>query len=527
MHKILVAEGMAPEGIELLRQSALVDVRTTLSPTQLKSAVASCHGLVVRSGTHVTEDVIASAPELAVIGRAGTGVDNIDLEAATRRGIVVVNVPYGNTVSAAEHTLAMLLSLVRNIPRADAALRRGVWAKESCQGAQVRNKVLGLVGLGKVGAAVAKRARCLELHVLAFDPFVSAERASQLGVELVSLEALLGRSDFVSLHLPESQQTRGLIGRKELAAMRPSAYLINCARGGLIDEQSLLEALESESIAGAALDVFEHEPLESGHDLLRCDRVVLTPHLAGSTAEAQRDTALEVAEQVLNVLAGKIPRHPVNAPALSTEELDQLGPYLDLAQRMGNFYAQIGGNNLESVEVACAGELARRRIDLVLSSALVGLLQSASEEPVNWINAQVVAHERGIAVAARHEPLRATAGWANLVELRFTSNAHQHIVAGTILRSEPHIVQIDGYWLDFLARGLLLVSEHVEQPGILGRMGTVLGGAGINIRFVQVGRQERGGAGLLVMGLDDPLSPNTQATVLALPSIQSVKMVRL
>jgi len=527
MSRILVAEAVAAEGIELLQQGAEVDVRIGLSAEDLLSEIAPYDGLVVRSRIRVTSQLIAEAERLAVIGRAGTGVDNIDVAEATRRGIVVVNVPYGNTVSVAEHTLGVLLAMVRNIPRADAALRKGHWSKTCCQGVQVRGKALGLIGLGRVGAAVAKRAQGLELRVVAFDPFVSVERAAQLGVELVTLADLLHVADFVSLHLPESDQTRGLIGSEELASMKPSAYLINCARGGLVDEIDLLEALDEGRIAGAALDVFSEEPLAVDHPLLRSDRVVLTPHLAGSTTEAQRDTAVEVAQQMLDVLAGRMPRHPVNAPALSSEELEQLGPYLDLAQRLGAFYAQLGSDRLEALEVASAGEMAKQRLDLVLSAALVGVLHHASEEPVNWINAQMVAHDRGIAVAAGRKPLSSTAGWANLIELRVRSNSKQHIVAGTVLRSEPHIVQIDGFWLDFPARGLLLVSEHIEQPGILGRMGTFLGKAGINIHFVQVGRQQRGGPGMLVMGLDDPLTAETQEDILALPSIRSVRMVRL
>jgi len=527
MPRILVTESIAQEGLQLLRQEAEVDVQTGLVPSALASAVGSYEGLIVRSKTQVTEEVFSVASRLVVIGRAGTGVDNVDLDAATRRGVVVVNAPYGNTVSVAEHTLGMLLALVRHIPRADSALRRGCWEKQCCQGVQVRGKVLGLVGLGRVGTAVARRARGLEMEVIAYDPFVTPDRAEQFGAQWVSWKELLRTSDFVSLHLPESEHTRGMLGRRDLALMKSSAYLINCARGSLLDEQALAEALLEGRLAGAALDVFAEEPLPSDHPLLRCDNAVLTPHLAGSTAEAQRDTAVEVAQQVLDVLAGRIPRYPVNAPSLSADELEQLGPYLDLAQRLGSLYAQLGGNPLEALEVACAGGVATQRVNLILSAALVGLLAGASDEPVNWINAQMVAQERGIAIAARHEPLRSTAGWANLIELRFRTDSQERVLAGTILRAEPHIVQIYGYWLDFVAGGLLLVTEHIEQPGILGRMGTVLGNAGVNIHFVQVGRQQRGGPGLLVLGLDDPLTPEVLAQVLALPSIRSAKMVRL
>jgi len=527
MFRILVTEPLVEEGLQVLRQQARVDTVSGLTPTALAEVIAPYEGLVVRSKTLVTEGVIAAAPRLVVIGRAGAGVDNIDLEAATRRGIVVVNAPYGNTVSVAEHTLAMLLALVRHIPHVDSALRQGHWEKPSYQGVQVRGKVLGLVGLGRIGTAVARRAMGLEMKVIGYDPFVTPERAAQVGVQWVPWEDLLRSSDFISLHLPQSEQTRGLIGSRELAWIKPSAYLINCARGSLVDEQALFEALQEGRLAGAALDVFAQEPPSEDSPLLHCDKVVLTPHVAGSTAEAQRDTAVEVAQQVLQVLAGHIPRYPVNAPSLSTDELEQLGPFLDLAQRLGSFYAQFTGDHLQAVEVACSGDIARQRVDLIVSAVLVGLLTEASEEAVNWINAQVVAHERGIAVAGRHEPLISTAGWANLIELRLSTDSQQRVIAGAVLRGEPHIVQIDGYWLDFVARGLLLVSKHIEQPGILGRIGTVLGEAGINIHFVQVGRRERGGPGILVLGLDDLLPPEVLEQVLALPSIRWARMVRL
>ena len=317
-----------------------------------------------------------------------------------------------------------------------------------------------------------------------------------------------------------------MIGAKELTSMKQGAYLINCARGSLVDETSLLSALDSGRLAGAALDVFSREPLPDCA-LLHHPRVLLTPHLGGSTAEAQRDSALDVAKQVLTVLEGGVPQYPVNAPALSSEELSTVGPYLDLAQRLGKFYAQWSGNHVQSLEVVCCGELAGQRLDLVVSSLLVGLLSDRAEEGINWINAQWAARERGIAFAARLEPGTMPSGWSNWIELKVHTDGCVRTVMGAVLRGEPHVVQVNGYWLDFVARGMLLVSEHQEQPGILGRMGTVLGDAGVNIHFVQVGRQERGGSGLLVMGLDDPLAGAALDQVLALPSIRTAKMVRL
>jgi D-3-phosphoglycerate dehydrogenase len=537
MWRILVTEPLADEGLDVLRGQATVDVNTGLMAEQLTRAIGSYDGLLVRSKTRVTTEAIAAAVRLRVIGRVGTGVDNIDLDAATRRGIVVVNAPYGNTVSVAEHTLAMMLALARHIPRADASVRDGRWEKQAFEGVQLRGKVLGIIGLGRVGAAVARRAVGLEMRVICHDPLVTPERAAQMGVQWVPLEDLLRTADIVSLHLPDSHQGRALIGEPELALMKPMAYLINCARGSLVDADALCHALQSGRLAGAALDVFAQEPPPDS-PLLHGDRIILTPHLAGSTAEAQRDTAVEVAQQVLDVLAERMPRYPVNAPALPPEELQQLGPHLDLARRLGAYYAQVAGNHLQALEVACTGEQTGQHLDLLVSEVLVGLLAGAAEEPVNWINAQCVARERGITFAGRLEPESSAGGWANWIELRVgdsasavggsdTCGVHSHRVAGAVLRGEPHIVRVDDYWLDFVARGLLLVSEHIEQPGILGRMGTVLGNAGVNIHFVQVGRRERGGPGLLVMGLDDQLTPEALSQVLALPSIRSARMVKL
>ena len=525
MHRILVTEPIAAEGLSLLRQEAEVDVVEVTDPEALSRVIGPYHGLVVRSKTHVTEPVIDAAHCLLAVARAGAGVDNIDLAAATRRGIVVVNAPYGNTVSVAEHTLAMMLALARRIPQGDSALRGGRWAKSCCRGIQVRGKTLGLVGLGSIGTAVARRAQGLEMKVVGYDPFVTPDRATRAGVEWMTWEDVLRNSDFLSLHLPLNEQTRGLVGRRELALMKESAYLINCARGGLVDEEALASALEAGRLAGAALDVFDEEP-PSATPLLRSNRIVVTPHVSGSTEEALRDTAVEVAQQLLDVLAGRMPRYPVNAPALGPEEMEQLGPYLDLAERLGSLYAQLAGDHLSDVEVTCTGDIPSQRLELIVSTVLVGLLKGAAEEPVNWINAGVVAQERGIAFAGRRKPSD-EAGWANLIELRLRADSEEREVAGTVLRGEPHVVQMDGYWLDFVARGLLLISRHVEQPGILGRMGTVLGEAGVNIHFVQVGRRERGGSGILVLGLDDPLSPGVLKDVLALPSIRSATMVKL
>ena len=524
MKRVLITEPLADEAMAFLSQHVAVDVRLGLTPEALLSAVKDHEGLIIRSATRVTATVIEAGNALEVIGRAGIGVDNIDLRAATRQGIFVVNVPTGNTVAVAEHTIGLMLALARHIPDACAALHAGKWDKKRLTGIEIRNRVLGLVGLGKIGTAVAQRAICLEMKVIAYDPFVSPELAAREGVELVSLENLLRRADFVSIHTPLTTHTRGLIDERALALLRPTAYIINCARGGIVDEAALAEALRQERLAGAALDVFDHEPLVDS-PLQGEPRAILTPHLGAATHEAQLAVSMEVAAQVWEALSGGTPRRPVNAPFLSAEELAGLGPYLDLAQRLGSFYAQMAGPNVIGLDISFGGDMAERNVALLRAALLIGMLSFASQEPINLINASEMARSRGIVV---NEHKEADAGnFAELITLRARTTEGEVVVAGTVMRNEPHIVRIDDFWLDFVADGQLLVSRHVEQPGIIGRMGTLLGEANINIHFVQVGRRSRGGEGVMVLGVDDELSREQLQKLHALPSIISAHTINL
>ena len=524
VHRVLVADPLAVEGIELLQQHASVALRVDLSHQQLREAIAEYDALIVRSRTHVGAALIDAGRRLRVIGRAGTGVDNIDLEHATRHGIVVVNAPNGNTVAVAEHTMAMMLALARHIPRADASLRAGRWDKNQLLGTELRGKQLGIIGLGRVGTALARRAHALEMDVVACDPFVTVDHATRLNVQLLPLESLLRHSDIVSIHAPVTESTRGLIGAPELGVMKPTALLINCARGGIVDESALLVALEAGAIAGAALDVFEREP-PLDNPLLACDRVIVTPHLGSATAEAQRSAAVDVARQVVDVLLGQTPRYPVNAPALSPEESVQIGPFMDLGQRMGRFYAQITVGNLTGLEIEYRGEVAQLNTELIQASVLAGLLSNAAEAPVNFINARVVARERGLTVSERRTPV--TENLTSLLALRAFTTEGERSLTGTVMRARSRLVAIDGFWLDFVLEGLLLVTEHVEQPGIIGRMGTVLGQGGVNISFVQVGRRGRGGQGVMVIGVDDMISPELMKCVMALPSVRWARIVKV
>ena len=522
--RVLITEPLAQAGIDLLRQSCQVTVCLSPSPEALVGMIGDYEALIVRSATKVTAHVLAAGTRLVVVGRAGTGVDNVDLEAATRRGVVVVNAPTSNTVAVAEHTMALMLCLARHICQADAGLHAGKWQKHGLMGTELRDKVLGIIGLGRVGSMVASRAKGMEMRVIAYDPFISPEKAAQLDVELVGFDELLPRADYVSVHTPVTERTRGMIGARELALMKPGARFINCARGGLVVEEDLVRALTDGRIAGAALDVFEDEP-HVNPALAQCANLILTPHLGASTEEAQASASLQVAREVSDVLEGRPPRYAVNVLALSPEEAAFLRPYLDLANRMGRFYAQFARNNLARLEVIYAGDVTGHDTSPITAAALAGLLAEVSDEPVNVVNAPLLARDRGLVVSEVRTS--EAQDFSGLITLRAQSTSGEHTLSGTVMRGQPHIVRIDDFWLDFVASGLLLVSEHAEQPGVIGQMGTLLGEAGISISFVQVGRRQKGGYGVMVLGLDDRLSPETLERVMAMPSVRSARLIEL
>jgi len=522
--KVLVAEPLAEAGLRLLQEACQVDVRVGLSSEELAQIIGGYDALIVRSGTQVTERLLAAAGRLTVVGRAGTGVDNIDLEAATRKGVVVVNAPGSNIVAVAEHTIGLMLSLARHIVQAHDSIHAGRWQRTALMGTELRDKVLGLVGLGQVGSAVASRAQGLEMKVIAYDPFVSPEGAAKGNVQMVSLDELLARADYVSLHAPSTERTRGLIGDRELALMKRRARLINCARGDLVVTDALVQALREGKIAGAALDVFVGEP-DVDPDLCRCPNLLLTPHLGASTEEAQGGAALQVARQVIDVLQGRAPRYPVNLVAISPEEMAFLQPYLELARRMGRFYAQFAEDNLRRLQITYAGDLAEHDTTLITAAALAELLSEASEAPVNLVNARLIARDRGLVVSEVRTS--EAQDFADLITFHSQTTSGEQWLGGTVMRGQPHMVRIGDYWLDFVLGGLLLVTEHIEQPGVIGQMGTLLGQEGVSISFVQVGRQERGGLGLMVIGLDDPITRETLAQVMTMPSIRSARVIKL
>ncbi len=524
MPRVLVTEPLAEEGLDLLRETCAVEIMLHPEPDTLADVIESYDALIVRSRTQVTADLLERASRLRVIGRPGIGVDNIDLEAATRHGVIVVNAPTATTVAVAEHTLGLMLAMARNLCRANGSMHAQRWEKGNLVGTELFRKTLGIIGLGRIGSAVAERARAFEMRIVAYDPFVAAARAESLGVDLVPLETLLAKSDYVTLHTPMSDRTRGMLGERELALMRPDAHLINCARGGLVDEEALARALGEGRLAGAALDVLSTEPDVPGV-LADCPNLLLSPHLGASTKEAQNLAAVTAVEQVVDVLEGRAPRHPVNVPVLDLGEAKDLIGYLDLTRQLGRLCAQSTRDGLLGLEVTCAEEAARLPMESVTAAALAGLLAEASEVPVNMVNARLLAEERGLRLSSRQTD--DAHGFPGLVTLVVRTAVEDWKASGTIMREQPRVVRLGAFWFDFAARGRLLLTEHVERPGVIGQMGTLLGGMGVSISFVQVGRQERGGYGLMVLGLDDEPPADMLAEVQALPSVRSAWLVHL
>jgi D-3-phosphoglycerate dehydrogenase len=529
--RILVAESLAAEGIAKLRECHEVDERIGLSRDELCRMIPGYDALIVRSQVRADAELIAAAPRLAVIGRAGIGVDNVDLEAATRAGIVVVNAPTGNTIAAAEHTLALLYALARRIAPADASVRRGEWERTRFTGVELRGKSLGIVGLGKIGQAIAVRARAMEMTVLASDPYVTAEQAANVGAELVPFETVLARSDVLSVHVPLTRATRGLIGPHALARMKPAALLLNVARGGVVDEAAVADALREGRLAGAAIDVFEHEP-PTGSPLLDAPNTVLTPHLGASTAEAQVAVAEEVADQVLDALDGRPARYAVNAPLLTPETAQAIAPYLPLAETLGRFVAQFARSAPATLTVDIAGEIAPFDAAPLVAAALRGLLGCVTTERINLVNAAAIARARGITVVERKSP--SAGAYSAVLTLSAEAGAkgsrsggHLARVAGTVAAGESRIVRLDDYRLDMDPADVMLITRHHDRPGMIGRIGTLLGQADVNISAMHVARSAPRADAFMILGLDEDPPPSVTAAIREMEGIIDVWTIRL
>ncbi len=524
--RILIADPVAPEGIELLRTIGEVDVKTGQAADTLIATIHNYDALVVRSETKVTRPIIEAGNRLQVIGRAGVGVDNIDLEAATERGVIVVNAPQGNTIAAAEHTVALLLALARHIPQADASMRSGKWDRKSYVGTEVRGKTLGIIGLGPIGSEVARRGLGLDMRVLAHDPYVAEDRIRSLGAEPVDFEGLVATADFITVHVPLTAATRGMIGAEQFKRMKDGVRLLNVARGGIIDEAALAEAVKSGKAAGAAVDVFTAEPIAPDNPLLGDPRIITTPHLGASTAEAQERVAVDVAEQIVDVLSGRPARYAVNAPMLAPETLKVVGPYMAVAEVVGLVATQLVTGKLKSIELEYSGEIAEHDVTPLKASVIRGLLKPISEETVNIVNANLIAQSKGWDIAERQRTSHEV--FTNLINVKVVTSDEEVTVGGTIVHGQAHIVLLNGLDIDLTPeRGtFLLACDNEDRPGMIGRVGTLLGQFDINIQSMQVGRRGRRGRALMLIAVDEAPSDEQLAAIEAIDGIYNVRLVR-
>lgn len=528
--KILVADEVSDSGLEPLRAAGFaVEKRTGLSPAELVAALQGCEGLVVRSETKVTDALMSSVSHLRVVGRAGVGVDNIDVASATARGIVVMNAPDGNTITTAEHTMALLIALARSVPQANSSLRSGLWERKSFVGVELQGKTLGIIGLGRIGRAVASRARAFGMSSVAYDPFIAPEQARDLEIEVVSLDDVFARADFLTVHTPLTAETRGIVGREAFSKMKKGVRIINCARGGLVDEAALGEAIKAGIVAGAALDVFEKEPPPADHPLLALEEVIATPHLGASTTEAQEGVAFTVAEQMRDYLLTGALRGAVNIPALGAKELHALNPYIQLADSLGRFQAQLIDGAVTEVRLEFSGELVDLNAAPVTRAFLAGLMRDVSAR-VNAVNAFLIAEERGIAVNTSY--LRSSTDSVPAIRTRVITNANEYSLAGTLFgygeqARQGRVTEINGFHIEAIPHGYMLVMRNRDVPGVIGRVGTILGEGGVNISRFHLGRREPGGEAMAVIEVDAAIDKETLNTLRALEQVVSAVQIEL
>jgi D-3-phosphoglycerate dehydrogenase len=527
--KILVADDVSESGLQPLRAADFEVVKKTgLSKSELIEALKDCDGLIVRSETKVTADILEGAPGLRVIGRAGVGVDNIDVPASTMRGVVVMNAPDGNTITTAEHTIAMLVALARSVPQANSSLKSGKWERKKFIGVELQGKTLGIVGLGRIGRVVALRARAMGMTIVAYDPFIAQEQARDLEIELGTLDEVYSRADFLTVHTPLTAETRGLIDKDVMAKMKPGARIINCARGGLVDEEALAQAIRNGTIAGAAIDVFTQEPPPPDHPLLSLDQVIVTPHLGASTTEAQEGVAFTVAEQMRDYLTTGALKGAVNVPMVGLKELSLMQPYVALAEQLGRFQAQLVDKAVSEVRLEFAGEIVDIDAAPVTRAFLSGLLRDVSAR-VNVVNAFLIADERGIKVTTTY--VRTSGDKTPAIHTEIRAGGSSQSLAGNLLAygqtREGRITEIDGFHLEAFPHGHMLVMRNRDVPGVIGSVGTILGENGVNISRFHLGRHAPGGDAIAVIEVDAPLNRETLQSLRSLEQVISAQPIEL
>jgi len=528
MIKILVSDPLSEEGLKILKEEKefQVDVKTELKPEQLKEIIKDYDALAVRSATKVTKDIINSAEKLKVIGRAGVGLDNVDLEAATQKGIIVMNTPGGNTISTAEHTMSLILSLSRNIPQAYASTKKGEWKRSKFMGVELYNKLLGIVGLGRIGSEVARRAISFGMKILAFDPFLSREVAEAMGIELVEIKELLQKSDYITVHTPLTEETKHMISTQEFAIMKKGVRIINCARGGIVDEAALVTAIQEGKVAGAAIDVFEKEPIPPESELLKLDNVIITPHLGASTEEAQVNVAIEVAEIVRDALLGRGIRNAANYPCLEVEVCKILEPYINLADKMGGFSAQLVEGRFQELSIVYSGDIIKYDLSPLTMALAKGLLTPILKETVNFINAVALAKERGIKIQEAKSSKEGE--FVNLIQIEIKTDKESRKIYGTLSSNkQPRIVKVDEYYVELSPVGQMIFIQNLDKPGVIGNLGTLMGKHNINIAAMTFGRDKPGGKAISVLNVDSPISGELLNNIKKLENILKAKEIKL
>jgi D-3-phosphoglycerate dehydrogenase len=525
--KVLISDSLSAQGVTILEKGGLsVDIKTKLTPAQLIEEIGQYDGLIIRSGTKVTKDVIAAAKNLKVIGRAGSGLDNVDLPAATKRGIVVMNTPGGNTITTAEHTFALIFSMARQTPQANASVKSGKWEKNKFMGIELFDKTLGIVGLGQIGSWVARLALGAGMKVIAFDVYLSPENAQKMGVELVSLATLYSRADIITLHTPMTAETKYLINAEAIAQMKDGVRIVNCARGGIVDEAALLAAMTSGKVAASATDVFEKEPVDPSNPLLALENFICTPHLGAATLEAQENVALAIAEQVVDYLVRGVVRYAVNLPSISLDLIPKVQPYVLLAEKIGSFIGQTIDGGITAIHIEYHGEAAELQSAPMYVAALKGLLTPILEETVNYVNAPAIAKERGIEVK---ETKSDNAGnFASLLTMKVTTSTGKKIVSGSVFhKTEPRFIEVDGVALEIIPEGNMLYIHNNDKPGVIGDLGNLVAKNNINISRMQLGREQSGGLAISVVGIDVAASESLLKEIRSIPNVLSVKPIKL